>query len=202
MSIRTQPEDSAVALLRTVIAADIRTDPFLVDLMLKFAALHRNVSTGEWLETCLTPVEKFVKECLFLERDAFDRFRFDVHGDNRHILHCIKLADITKTPRDFAALLDPVLQQYDIFCLQSTLVHQGRWMEHRLSCAEEVHRVDSRLPLVETVEVPADSESLVRIDGSFGVARRESEGSPLVLFVRYSDPILPTPQGDDAGKGS
>ncbi|ESL10835.1 hypothetical protein TRSC58_01425 [Trypanosoma rangeli SC58] len=189
MSIRSQPEDSAAALLRTLIAADIRTDPFLVDLMLKFATLRRNVSTGGRLETCLPPVEEFVKECLLLERDAFGRFRFDARGDNRHVLHCIKLADITKTPRDFAVLLDPVLQQYGNFHLQSTLVHQGRWMEHRLSCAEEVHRVDSRLPLVETVEVPAESESWVHIDSSFGVARRESEGSPLVLFVRYNDPI-------------
>ncbi|PWU95135.1 hypothetical protein C4B63_23g261 [Trypanosoma cruzi] len=39
MSIRSQPEDGAAMLLRTLIAADIRTDPFLVDVMLKFAAL-------------------------------------------------------------------------------------------------------------------------------------------------------------------
>ncbi|RNF27007.1 uncharacterized protein Tco025E_00763 [Trypanosoma conorhini] len=189
MSIRSQPEDSAAALLRTVIAADVRTDPFLADLMLKFAALRRNVATGERLETCLQPVEEFVKECLLLERDAFGRFRFDARGDNRHVLHCIKLVDITKTPKDFSVLLDPVLRQYGNFCLQSTPVHQGRWMEHRLSCAEESHRVDPRLPLVETVEVPAESETEFHIDGIFGVARGASEGPPLVFFVRYNDPI-------------
>ncbi|EAO00285.1 hypothetical protein C3747_14g88 [Trypanosoma cruzi] len=189
MSIRSQPEDGAAMLLRTLIAADIRTDPFLVDVMLKFAALRRNVDTGERLEACPSPVEEFVKECLLLERDAFGRFRFDARGDNRHLLHCIKLSDITRAPRDFAVLLDPVLRQHGNFCIQSTSVHQGRWMEHRLSCAEESHRVDPHLPLLETVEVPSNKESELSVGDAVGVAHGVSGRPPLVFFVRYNDPM-------------
>lgn len=198
MAIRSQPEESAAALLRTLIASDIRTDPFLVDLVLNFAALRRNVSTGERLESFPSASEQFVKECLLLERDAFGRFRFDARGDNRHLLHCIKLADITKTSGDFAVVLDPVLRQHGNFCLESTLVHQGRWMEHRLSCAEESHRVDPRLPLLETIEAIVDEEDFVAVDsavssasssGGGGVSGGATASPPLEFFVRYNDPL-------------
>nr|CCD14113.1 unnamed protein product [Trypanosoma congolense IL3000] len=97
-----------------------------------------------------------MKECLLLERDAFGRYRFDPRGDNRLLVHCIKLDDTTKTPTSFSVVLDPLFRQYGNFTLDRKEVFQGRWVEHRLSCGEEMHRVDEKLPLLETVEVRDD----------------------------------------------
>ncbi|KAH8605398.1 hypothetical protein ERJ75_001607000 [Trypanosoma vivax] len=181
MGISSQPEEGAAALLRTLIASDIRTDYLLQQTMLRFESLRRDVETGERLEDCETSVEEFVKECLLLERDAFGQFRFDARGDNRHLLHCIKLEDIAKSPKSFAVVLDPLVKQQGNFTLQRTAVYQGRWMEHRLACGVESHRVDDRLPLMETVRVADPLED-------------ESKSSPaaseeLSFIVYYDDPV-------------
>ncbi|ORC93378.1 uncharacterized protein TM35_000012550 [Trypanosoma theileri] len=196
MAISSQPEEGAAALLRTLIASDVRTDPLLVDVMLRFEALHRNEETGERLESCDSPVEEFVKECLLLERDAFGVFRFDARGDNRHLVHCIKLGDIGKTPRSFAVTIDPILQQHGNFILERTPVHQGRWVEHRLSCAPESHRVDSRLPSLETLSVTLNStETTTTTTSSTHNSNNNNNNStisgeePLSLLVRYDEPL-------------
>ncbi|KAH9598773.1 hypothetical protein LSM04_001296 [Trypanosoma melophagium] len=194
MAISSHPEEGAAALLRTLIASDVRTDSFLVDIMLGFEALHRNEETGERLELCASPVEEFVKECLLLERDAFGVFRFDARGDNRHLVHCIKLGDIGKTPKSFAVTLDPVLQKHGNFLLERTPVHQGRWVRHRLSCAPESHRVDARLPSLETLHVTHDtnadaSDIDTATTTSSTISTASSVAESLSMFVLYDEPL-------------
>ncbi|KEG14585.1 hypothetical protein DQ04_00391070 [Trypanosoma grayi] len=185
MALSSRPEEGAAALLRTLIAADIRTDPFLLDVMLKFDSLRRDLTTGERLEPCAPYVEEFVKECLLVERDAFGRFRFDARGDNRHLVHGIKINDITKTPKGFSVVLDPVLQQYGNFHLERKVVHQGRWVEYRLSCAKESHRVDPQLPLLETISANIQGEDNSGADNTVA----GDATSPLEFIVRYDDPM-------------
>ncbi|AAZ10308.1 uncharacterized protein TEOVI_000771700 [Trypanosoma equiperdum] len=179
MSISGSPEVGAAALLRTLIASDVRTDHLLQHTTLRFEALPRDVVTGERLHPCEAPVEAFVKECLLLERDAFGRFRFDPRGDNRLLMHCLKLDDIVKTPKSFSVVLDPLVRRYGNFDLDRAVVYQGRWMQHRLACREEEHRVDERLPLLETVGVK----------NSTGEADTSGFNEDLTFIVRYNDPI-------------
>lgn len=151
MSVSSAPFQPAAMLVRTLLSSDVRTDDYLVKLFLNFEQHPRNTDTGERLEQLPTAVAEMVKEMLLLERDVFGTYRFDARGDNRQLVHCLKLSDITKTPRDFAVLMDPVMQQYGNYRVEKTVVHGGRWMEYRVTCGAEDHRIDPGLPVLETV---------------------------------------------------
>ncbi|CCW61462.1 unnamed protein product [Phytomonas sp. EM1] len=172
LAISSQPEVGAAVMVRTMIASDLRTDRLLTDVVLAFDQHPRDKYTGRPLEPVPPAVVGFVKECLLFERDAFGKFRFDARGDNRHLLHNIKLADVTKTQESFSLLLDPVLKQNGNFLLRNLPVYNGRWTRYELSCGEEDPRIDASLPVVETLSVQDDVS-----------------GKPFSVVVQYTEPV-------------
>ncbi|CCW68855.1 unnamed protein product [Phytomonas sp. Hart1] len=172
LAVSSKPEIEAAVMLRTLIASDLRTDCLLTDVILAFEQHQRDKYTGKPLEPVPSGVADFVKESLLLERDAFGKFRFDARGDNRHLLHNIKLDDVTKTQESFSLLLDPVLQRNGNFILKNYLVYSGRWTRYEVSCSEEDPRVDLILPAVETLSV-----------------RDDMTGKPSQIIVQYTEPV-------------
>jgi hypothetical protein len=176
MSVAADPYPPASVHVRTIISSDMRTDDALLRWILDFDAWPRDVETGARTGSQTMPpqLEEVVKELLLLERDAFGVFRFDPRGDNHHLLHALKLSELTKTPKTLSVLRDPVMTAYGNFSLTSEEVHKGRWIEYKLHCAAEDHRVDPVLPLLETV-----------------VTRDMITGGELRLLVHYDQPICP-----------
>ena len=174
MSISSDPYTPASVLVRTVIASDVRTDDFLVKMMLEFDEWPRNVETGErqGAQPMPSQIEEMVKELLLLERDAFGVFRFDPRGDNHHLVQTLKLSDIVKTPKSFCVLLDSVIRNYGNFSLTSEEIYKNRWLQYTLHCGQEDHRVDLTLPLCETV-----------------VTKDAVTGNEIRLLARYDEPI-------------
>ncbi|KPA73431.1 hypothetical protein ABB37_09875 [Leptomonas pyrrhocoris] len=173
MSVSSDPNTPAAVQVRTIIASDVRTDDFLVKTMLAFDDWARDVETGERVGAPMPPaIEEMVKELLLLERDAFGVFRFDPRGDNHHLVQALKLKDVTKTPKSFSVLLDPVMQAYGNFSLKVEEIYTGRWRQYTLHCAPEDHRIDAALPLFETV-----------------IAKDAITDGEVSLLVRYDEPI-------------
>ncbi|GET85587.1 hypothetical protein, conserved [Leishmania tarentolae] len=173
MAVSSTPYVSAAVIVRTIIASDVRTDNLLVKMTLAFERHPRNLETGERIgEAMPLVVEELMKELLLLERDAFGSLRFDPRGDNHHLVHSLKLADMTKTPQSFSIILDPVMRKYGNYCVECEEVHRGRWKQYKVHCGPEDHRIDPALPLFESV-----------------VATDPITGGPLNMLVHYDEPI-------------
>ncbi|CAM36810.1 conserved hypothetical protein [Leishmania braziliensis MHOM/BR/75/M2904] len=173
MAVSSNPYVSAAVGVRTIIASDVRTDNLLVKMTLKFDRHPRNVETGERLgEAMPLVVEELMKELLLLERDAFGCFRFDPRGDNHHLVHSLKLADMTKTPQSYSIMLDPLMKRYANYCIERKEVHKGRWNQYKVHCGPEDHRIDQVLPPFESV-----------------VAKDPITGGALNMIVHYDEPI-------------
>ncbi|TPP52933.1 hypothetical protein CGC20_27295 [Leishmania donovani] len=173
MAVSSSPYVPAAVIVRTIIASDVRTDNFLVKMTLAFERHPRNVETGERVGEAMPPVvEELMKELLLLERDAFGCFRFDPRGDNHHLVHSLKLADMTKTPRSFSIMRDPLMKRYGNYRVECEEVHKGRWNQYKVHCGPEDHRIDPALPLFESV-----------------VATDPITGGALNMLVHYDEPI-------------
>ncbi|KAK7196848.1 hypothetical protein NESM_000625900 [Novymonas esmeraldas] len=152
MAVSSSPYTPAAVIVRTIIASDVRTDNLLVKATLELERHPRDPETGERRGPALSPaVEEAVKELLLLERDCFGSFRFDPRGDNHHLVHSLKLADMTKTPQSYSVMLDPVMQRYGNYCITCEEVHKGRWKHYTVHCGAEDHRIDPALPPFESV---------------------------------------------------
>ncbi|KAG5488057.1 hypothetical protein LSCM4_08282 [Leishmania orientalis] len=173
MAVSSSPYAPAAVVVRTIIASDVRTDDFLVKMVLEFEKHPRNVETGERVgEAVPLVVEELMKELLLLERDAFGCFRFDPRGDNHHLVHCLKLADMTKTLTSYSIMLDPLMKRYGNYCVECEEVYKGRWNQYKVHCGPEDHRIDPALPLFETV-----------------IAKDPITGGALNMIVHYDEPI-------------
>ncbi|CBZ23217.1 conserved hypothetical protein [Leishmania mexicana MHOM/GT/2001/U1103] len=173
MAVSSSPYVPAAVIVRTIIASDVRTDNLLVKMTLAFERHPRNVQTGERVGEAMPPVvEELMKELLLLERDAFGCFRFDPRGDNHHLVHSLKLADMTKTPQSFSIMLDQLMKRYGNYCVECEEVHKGRWCQYKVHCGPEDHRIDPALPLFESV-----------------VATDPITGGALNMLVHYDEPI-------------
>ncbi|KAG5511945.1 hypothetical protein JKF63_07770 [Porcisia hertigi] len=173
MAVSSDPYVPAAVSVRTIIASDVRTDHLLVKVTLDFERFPRDVKTGERVgESMPLVVEELMKELLLLERDAFGCFRFDPRGDNHHLVHSLKLADVTKTPQSYSVMLDPLMKRWGNYCVECREIHKGRWKEYRVQCGPEEHRIDSALPLYESV-----------------VAKDPITGGTLNMLVHYDEPV-------------
>lgn len=174
LAVSSTPIASADALLHAALVADPRPDPVFASTVLAFEQLRREESTGARLETFPAESDAFIKESLLLERDLLGTFRFDPRSDIRHWLHTLKLSDLGKSWRSFAVIRDPVVQQWSNFTIEEEEVHKNRWMQFKVSCGPENHRIDPALPLMETVFVEDEIEP----------------EKQLSILVRYDEPIL------------
>lgn len=173
MAVSSDPYVPAAVIVRTIIASDLRTDDFLVKHALDFEKHPRNVETGDRQGPAMPPEQEgLMRELLLVERDAFGCFRFDPRGDNHHLVHSLKLSDITKTPQAYSVIMDPVVRRYGNFCVETEEVYQGRWRQYKVHCGPEDHRVDPALPLYETV-----------------TTRDAITGGTLRMLVHYDEPI-------------
>ncbi|KAG5487755.1 hypothetical protein LSCM1_08121 [Leishmania martiniquensis] len=173
MAVSSNPHAPAAVVVRNVIASDMRRDNLLVKVTLEYEKHPRNVETGERVgEAMPRVVDEVMKELLLLERDAFGCFRFDPRGDNHHLVHCLKLADMTKTRRSYSIMLDPLMHKYGNYCVECVEVYKGRWRQYRVHCGPEDHRIDPELPPFEMV-----------------VANDPITGGALNMVVHYDEPI-------------
>lgn len=167
-SITSAPQDAASIAARSVVTSDLKADRVISAHVVAFEDMERHVETGARPEDPMLDV--LAQEMFLLERDAFGKHRFDFRGAKRHIFHHIEVESITKTDKSFSFLKDSIVRSHGNFSMESKIVHQGRWVEHRLWCNNEDTRVDAALPQNEVINL-------------------KSDGWAATVRVNYSDPI-------------